>query len=184
MNPIKKRLTPLQELTQKYKRFRDNIKWHIDTNKPTGDELKESALRYNDFAELVVDLESIAGAASRESGCRWVKASERTPTEIKEYFVIENVGGDDEWKDCAFWNGKMFWVASVQIEFSLKNTLWLDETESAALPEEGDDAILFAEFLNKNHMAFDGFGGWVGKINTNHYGSSSKQLYSLFKQRK
>lgn len=112
----------------------------------------------------------IAGAASRESGCRWVEQ------ELKELNLYLDALSVQTEKDA----GSLWTHFTDKFEAFKKRLL----SESAALPEEGDDAILFAEFLNKNHMAFDGFGGWVGKINTNHYGSSSKQLYSLFKQRK
>lgn len=44
-----------------------------------------------------------------------------------------------------------------------------------------NNAIEFAEFLCKNNMSPDGFGGWSGgKLNVNYYGSKTKQLYELF----
>lgn len=54
------------------------------------------------------------------------------------------------------------------------------KTESS----EGEEAIGFAEWLIENHMSFDGFGGWTGKINTSHYGSKSSDLYNLYKSKK
>jgi len=47
-----------------------------------------------------------------------------------------------------------------------------------------DHAVGFAEYLNKNLMSFDGFGGWVGKINTNAVGSSSDKIYDSWPGRK
>jgi hypothetical protein len=49
----------LKQLTDKYSRMATNIRWHIDTNKPTGTELKECALQCNDFNEVVNDLKSL-----------------------------------------------------------------------------------------------------------------------------
>lgn len=43
--------------------------------------------------------------------------------------------------------------------------------------------IKLMEWLRKNNMSPDGFGGWVGgKINTNLHGSKDHQLLKLFKK--
>lgn len=46
----------------------------------------------------------------------------------------------------------------------------------------GSEAIIFAEWLRENNMRPNGFGGWVGEINTNFHGSSEIKLYRLFKK--
>lgn len=46
-----------------------------------------------------------------------------------------------------------------------------------------DVCIKLMEWLIKNNMSPDGFGGWGGgKINTNLHGSKSVQLLKLFKK--
>ena len=45
-------------------------------------------------------------------------------------------------------------------------------------------AVAFANWLIKNNMRPDGFGGWSGRINTNYYGSKTEDLYKLFEKEK
>jgi hypothetical protein len=45
------------------------------------------------------------------------------------------------------------------------------------------DAIEFAEWILKNNMCPDGFGGWGGgRINVNYYGSKTADLYKHFQE--
>lgn len=46
-----------------------------------------------------------------------------------------------------------------------------------------NDAIEFGEFLRKNNMSPDGFGGWSGDINTNLHGSTTAELYLVWRSR-
>ncbi len=48
-----------QELIKKYTTYRDNVQWHIDTNKPDGEELLSCQMRINHSNEIIKDLESL-----------------------------------------------------------------------------------------------------------------------------
>lgn len=51
--------TTKQYLIKKYTAFRDNIQWHIKTNKPVGGELNILEQRVKDYNEVIKDLESL-----------------------------------------------------------------------------------------------------------------------------
>lgn len=49
----------IDQLKIKYQKYVDNLEWHINTNKPTGDDLERINQRLLDFKEILIDLKSI-----------------------------------------------------------------------------------------------------------------------------
>lgn len=74
---------------------------------------------------------------------KWIKASERLPDDIRDYYVIKNPKSPegDKWRDCVFWNGKVFWNYHFEEEINGEDMIWLDETEST-LPIRSAEEIL------------------------------------------
>lgn len=82
------------------------------------------------------ELESafIAGAASRESGCRWVRTDVRNP-DVKGFYWITGLNNKgDITPPHEIWFSGSKWI----VREGCKVLEW---HESAAIPEEGDDAI-------------------------------------------
>lgn len=49
----------IQYKINKYAKYIDNLQWHIDTNNPQGEELKEIEKRLNTFREILNDLKEL-----------------------------------------------------------------------------------------------------------------------------
>lgn len=83
-------MTPL---FKKYQTYRDNILWHIETNKPTGAELERCEQRLADFNEVLRDLSTApAIPASTEQG-------EGREDEAFEKFISSLQDAKDKFKD-------------------------------------------------------------------------------------
>ena len=55
----------------------------------------------------------------------------------------------------------------------------------AAVKNKVSETIEFAEWLLKNNMSPNGFGGWGGgRLNVNYYGSKTSDLYKIFLKNK
>lgn len=78
MREQKERTMTQEEILKKYTRYRDNVKWHIETNKPTGQDLLDCMAKWTAYQEVVKDLESTPPAPV------WVSVTEPTPEQIFE----------------------------------------------------------------------------------------------------
>lgn len=73
----------MKELIKKYQRYVSNLKWHVERNKPTGEELSRVCERITDFEEVVRDLISLSGLSIEERAAQ-----------TKEEFVSLHDGDD------------------------------------------------------------------------------------------
>jgi len=79
------------EIIKKYQRMIDNIKWHLDTNKPTDKmELQKCNQQINDYTEMISDLNLVSQFTPQvevRDVWVWVKAIQNKKLEIPDNIV-------------------------------------------------------------------------------------------------
>lgn len=110
------------------------------------------------------------------------KSNDNIPTDFKQ------VTGHDSPKEMMAYEKGREDEQQVIIEWIEKWDGSSNSVMGALLKKKFDErkdsgAIEFAEWLRKNNMSHNGFGGWGGgKINVNFYGSKTTDLYKLFQE--
>lgn len=73
----------MAEIKEKYEKFIANIEWHIKTNKPEGQELKDCIIKLNCYKEIVADLNRQFTHAGKEVGELIDKYKKEADSEMK-----------------------------------------------------------------------------------------------------
>jgi len=119
-----------KELLEKYTTYRDNVKWHIDTNKPEGQHLERNETMLKLYEEIVKDLFSLPSSG----GMKWTFANEKKPD---RQVCAKNIMNDKYGILSPWFDKKFFFVTTDFAEADgedvtdmLIEYVWLDETQS------------------------------------------------------
>lgn len=91
----------VEEILKKYKTFVSNIEWHIKTNEPKGDDLKQCELRLDCYNEIVTDLERTPYKPHQEQAADKCRCSDEIKTGQTSVMCCNVCGRPDE----------CFWIA-------------------------------------------------------------------------
>lgn len=92
----------VEEILKKYKTFVSNIEWHIKTNEPKGDDLKQCELRLDCYNEIVTDLERTPSKPHQEQAADKCRCRDEIKTGHTSVMCCNVCGRPDE----GFWTGQ------------------------------------------------------------------------------
>lgn len=141
-----------KQLLKKYIVYRDNVQWHIDTNKPDAEELLSCQVKIKHYDEIIKDLESISTI-----GEGWIELKEGCEMPDYDELVLWHDVGGHQFPDMLDKDGND-WLEHATHWKRLGKPPVIDVNN----PEIKRKQKLYEEWMNKT---LDGPEGWINVEN-------------------